>query len=118
MENSTYHLGGEPMASSAGRTSVETTGVGTISVGTIGFGKIVEDLHAPCLTGMEECELVAVCDPREERLAHAKSAHMAVKAIRMSMPSSATRTWNWSLLPYPIICTVPWASVPLRLART
>ncbi len=35
----------------------------------IGWGKIVEDLHAPCL---KECDLIAVCDLREERLAHAK----------------------------------------------
>ena len=44
-----------------------------IGVGFIGWGKIVEDLHAPCLTGMEECGLIAVCDLREDRLAHAKS---------------------------------------------
>ncbi len=46
-----------------------------IGVGTIGFGKIVEALHAPCLTGMEDCELIAVCDPREERLTLAKSEY-------------------------------------------
>ena len=46
-----------------------------IGVGTIGWGKIVEALHAPCLAGMEECELIATCDPREERLAHAKSEY-------------------------------------------
>ncbi len=38
----------------------------------IAWGKIVEDLHAPCL---KKCDLIAVCDLREERLAHAKSKY-------------------------------------------
>lgn len=50
----------------------------TIGIGMIGWGKIAEDLHGPCLTGMEECELIAVCDPREERLAHAQSTYGCV----------------------------------------
>lgn len=43
----------------------------SIGVGIAGWGAISEQLHGPCLAGMEECEIVAVCDEREERLAHA-----------------------------------------------
>lgn len=46
-----------------------------IGVGIIGWGAIVENLHAPCLSGIEECDLIAVCDNREERLAHANSEY-------------------------------------------
>ena len=46
-----------------------------IGTGIIGWGAIAENLHAPCLSGMEECDLIAVCDTREERLAHAKSEY-------------------------------------------
>ena len=43
-----------------------------IGVWFISWRKIVEDLHAPCL---KECDLIVVCDLREERLAHAKSEY-------------------------------------------
>ena len=43
----------------------------SIGVGIAGWGAISELLHGPCLAGMEECAIVAVCDEREERLAHA-----------------------------------------------
>ncbi len=46
-----------------------------IGVGIIGWGAISEILHGPCLAGMEECEFVAVCDEREERLSHAKEVY-------------------------------------------
>lgn len=46
-----------------------------IGVGIIGWGAISELLHGPCLASMEECEFVAVCDEREERLSHAKDAY-------------------------------------------
>ena len=47
----------------------------SIGVGIAGWGAISEQLHGPCLSGMEECEIVAVCDEREERLAHAADTY-------------------------------------------
>ena len=47
----------------------------SIGVGSIGWGAIAEHLHGPCMTGMEECNVVAVCDEREKRLAEAADAH-------------------------------------------
>ena len=40
----------------------------SIGVGVIGWGAIAAQLHGPCLSGIEECNLIAVCDQRRNGL--------------------------------------------------
>ena len=67
----------------------------SIGVGIAGWGAISEQLHGPCLSGMEECEIVAVCDEREERLAHAADTYR-VEDTPTWMRSSIIPGWTLS----------------------
>lgn len=61
----------------AKRLCLREKSIVSIGVGIIGWGAICQELHGPCIEGLEECDLVAVCDEREERLDNAERLYGA-----------------------------------------